>query len=121
MASSIAKVAAKLERFGLPGGLADGGALAHERLEMGSLADSPAATLKLCREALDECLRQKAEGYDSTRDPFDGDKVLRRVGFFALVERKLRRRASEIPHSGVEFSRDITERYLNDTHVAWST
>ena len=26
----------------------------------------------------------------------------------------------EIPHSGVEFSRDITERYLNDTHVAWT-
>ena len=65
-------------------------------------------------------LRQKAEGYDASRDPFDGDRVLRRVGFFALVERKLRRRASEIPHSGVEFSRDITERYLNDTHVAWT-
>jgi hypothetical protein len=120
VASSIAKVAAKLERFGLPGGLSDGGVLAHERLEMGSLSDSPAATVKLCREALDECLRQKAEGYDASRDPFDGDRVLRRVGFFALVERKLRRRASEIPHSGVEFSRDITERYLNDTHVAWT-
>ena len=76
--------------------------------------------MKLCREALDECLRQKSEGYDASRDPFDGDRVLRRVGFFALVERKLRRRASEIPHSGVEFSRDITERYLNDTHVAWT-
>ena len=119
----MAKCAAKLLLYGLPGGLRDGGALAHERLEL-DVKTSPdaASTLKLCQDALKEAVRQRTENvqYNAEREPFDGDKLLRRVGFFALVERKLRRRAAEIPHSGVEFARDITEHYLGETHPAWT-
>jgi len=119
----VAKCAAKILLYGLPGGLQDGGALAHERLELdGKTSPDAASTFKLCQDALKEAVRQRTENvqYNAEREPFDGDKLLRRVGFFALVERKLRRRAAEIPHSGVEFARDITEHYLGETHPAWT-
>ena len=58
---TIAKVAAKLSGSSCPVGCPMAASWRTSGPEMGCLL-IPAATVKLCRAALDECLRQKAEG-----------------------------------------------------------